>query len=55
MGQQLRFIASKGLGFEKENRVLVTVRGADVIEREELIATELEKNPRVLGSPRPRE
>ncbi|HZF29495.1 MAG TPA: FtsX-like permease family protein [Gammaproteobacteria bacterium] len=49
MGQQLRFIASKGLGFEKENRVLVTVRGADVIEREELIATELEKNPRVLG------
>ncbi|HEX5045818.1 MAG TPA: FtsX-like permease family protein [Gammaproteobacteria bacterium] len=49
MGQQLRFVASKGLGFEKENRVLFTMRGADLIEREELIATELEKNPGVQG------
>jgi putative ABC transport system permease protein len=49
MGQQLRFIEAKGLGFEKENRVLLTLRGADLIEREELIATELEKNPGVLG------
>jgi putative ABC transport system permease protein len=49
MGQQMRFIASKGLGFDKENRVLLTLRGADLVEREELIATELEKHPGVLG------
>jgi putative ABC transport system permease protein len=49
MGQQMRFIASQGLGFDKENRVLLTLRGADVIEREDLIAAELEKHPGVLG------
>ena len=49
MSQQMRFIASKGLGFDKENRLLLTLRGADLIEREDLIATELEKHPGVLG------
>ena len=49
MGQQMRYIASKGLGFEKENRVLVTLRDRDVVERETTIATELEKHPGVLG------
>ena len=49
MGQQMRFIASKGLGFDKQNRVLVTLRGRDLVEREALIATEIEKHPGVLG------
>jgi len=49
MGQQMRFIANKGLGFDKENRVLVTLRGRDLVEREALIAAELEKQPGVLG------
>jgi putative ABC transport system permease protein len=49
MGQQMRFIASKGLGFDKENRVLLTLRGRDLVEREGLIATELEKHPGVVG------
>lgn len=49
MGQQMRFIASKGLGFDKENRVLVTLRGREVVAREAVIATELAKHPGVLG------
>ena len=34
MGQQMRYIANKGLGFDKENRVLLTLRGRDLVERE---------------------
>ena len=49
MGQQMRFIAGKGLGFDKENRVLITLRGRELVEREALIATELTKHPGVLG------
>jgi putative ABC transport system permease protein len=49
MAAQMRFIADKGLGFDKENRVMVTLRGVDLIEREELIATELGKHPGILG------
>jgi putative ABC transport system permease protein len=49
MGQQMRFIANKGLGFDKENRVLLTLRDRSLVERESLIANELEKNPGVLG------
>jgi putative ABC transport system permease protein len=50
MGQQMRFIADKGLGFDKENRLLVTLRGTDLIERENTVAVELEKLPGVLGA-----
>jgi putative ABC transport system permease protein len=50
MGQQMRFIANKGLGFDKDNRLLVTLRGVDLIERENTIATEIEKLPGVLGA-----
>ncbi|HEV7607970.1 MAG TPA: FtsX-like permease family protein [Steroidobacteraceae bacterium] len=49
MGQQMRFIASKGLGFDKENRVLLTLRGRELVERESFIANELKKHPGVLG------
>ncbi len=49
MGQQMRFIAGKGLGFDKENRVLLTLRDRDLVQREKLIAAELEKQPGVLG------
>jgi putative ABC transport system permease protein len=49
MGQQMHFIASKGLGFDKENRVLLTLRKPDLVEREAFVATELEKHPGVLG------
>ena len=49
MGQQMRFIANQGLGFDKENRVLLTLRDRSLVERESLIASELEKRPGVLG------
>ena len=49
MGQQMRYIASKGLGFEKENRVLVTLRGRELVERESVVAAELEKHKGVVG------
>jgi putative ABC transport system permease protein len=49
MGQQMHFIANKGLGFGKENRVLLTLRGPGLVEREGLIAIELKKHPGVLG------
>jgi putative ABC transport system permease protein len=49
MGQQMHYIANKGLGFDKQNRVLITLRDRHLVEREAMIATELEKNPGVLG------
>lgn len=49
MGQQMHFIANKGLGFDKENRVLFTLRGRELIERDRLIAVELQKIPGVVG------
>jgi putative ABC transport system permease protein len=49
MGQQMHFIANKGLGFDKENRVVLALRGRELVERESLIANELKKHPGVLG------
>jgi putative ABC transport system permease protein len=49
MARQMSYVASMSLGFEKENRVIVTMRGADVVERSEAIRTELLKDPNVLG------
>ncbi|HJR69860.1 MAG TPA: FtsX-like permease family protein, partial [Gammaproteobacteria bacterium] len=46
---QMRYIADRALGFDAENRILVPLRGADLIERHQLIATELEKHAGVLG------
>src|SRR5690606_20703153 len=33
MAAQMRYIASMSLGFERENRLIVTLRGLDVVER----------------------
>lgn len=49
MGQQMRFIANQELGFDKENRVLITLRGRELVEREATIAAELEKHPGIRG------
>ena len=49
MGIQMRYIANKSLGFDKENRVLITLRGADLIEKIDVIKTELMKNSKILG------
>lgn len=49
MGQQMRYIANKELGFDKGNRVLVTLRDGSLVERESLISTELQKLKGVIG------
>ena len=47
---QMQFVASKPLGFEKENKMLVPLRGADVIESFTALNNELTSNPNVLGA-----
>ena len=49
MTAQMQYIADQALGFDAENRIIVPLRGADLIERFELIAAELEKHSGVLG------
>jgi putative ABC transport system permease protein len=49
MTAQMRYIAGQALGFASENRVIVPLRGADLIERHAAIATELERHAGVLG------
>ena len=49
MQAQMRYIASKPLGFQKENRLVVTLRGADTIEKIPTIRTELGRNAYILG------
>jgi putative ABC transport system permease protein len=49
MGQQMHFIANKGLGFDKENRLLLTLRGRELVQREKLIAAEVRKVPGVVA------
>jgi putative ABC transport system permease protein len=50
MAAQMHYIASKSLGFQKENQVVVTLRGASTIEKVSTIRTELAKNAHILGS-----
>ena len=49
MAAQMRYISDKELGFSKENRVLITIRGVDLIEKIPVMKTELLKNSNVLG------
>jgi putative ABC transport system permease protein len=49
MSAQMRYISSMSLGFARENRVNVTLRGADTILSGDAIRTELVTNPNVLG------
>jgi len=49
MAAQMHYVATKSLGFEKENRLVVTLRGADTIEKFPAIRSELSKNAHVLG------
>jgi putative ABC transport system permease protein len=49
MTAQMRYIAHKALGFDAENRIVVPLRGVDLIEQQRSIATQLEHSPGVLG------
>jgi putative ABC transport system permease protein len=49
MTAQMRYVAGKALGFDAENRIVVPLRGAMLIEQQQVIAAELKKHPGVLG------
>jgi putative ABC transport system permease protein len=49
MGQQLKFVANKPIGYKPENKILVRMTGVDTIEKFTLIKAELEKDSSVLG------
>ncbi len=50
MGAQMRYVANKSLGFEKEHRLIVTMRGAPTIDKAATIKSELLKDSHILGS-----
>jgi putative ABC transport system permease protein len=49
MGAQMRYVSNKSLGYEKENRLIVNIRGGATIEKMDTIRKELEQNKNVLG------
>jgi putative ABC transport system permease protein len=49
MASQMRYMSSLSLGFEKENRLTVQLRGTDTITSSDAIKTEILRNPNVLG------
>jgi putative ABC transport system permease protein len=48
MMQQMRYVHTKPLGFERQNRVIVTVRRYDIVKQMAAIRAELRKQPGVL-------
>jgi len=49
MALQIRYVSKKPLGFEKENRVIITLHGEDLIKQFPALKTELLKNSSILG------
>jgi len=49
MALQMNYVSGKPLGFEKDNRVIINLRSADVIAKYPVIKTELLKNSHILG------
>ena len=49
MALQMRYVAGKQLGFDKEHRLIITLRGVDLIAKIPVMRAELEKNSRILG------
>jgi len=49
MALQMRYVSDKPLGFIKKDRVIVTLQGADLIEKLPTIKKELLKNSSILG------
>jgi putative ABC transport system permease protein len=49
MAAQMRYVADKSLGFAKENRVTITLRGVDLIKKIPTIKNELLKNNHILA------
>lgn len=49
MAAQIRYLSERDLGFDEENRVIVTLRGVDLLERAPALIEELKSDSRVLG------
>jgi len=50
MAAQMRFIENRSLGFDAENRVMITLRGVDVVEMAPTIINDLLTDSRILGA-----
>ncbi len=49
MALQMRYVSQKPLGFDKQNRIIVTLTGKDVVLKYQQLKTELLKNSHVQG------
>ncbi|MCC6201855.1 MAG: ABC transporter permease [Gammaproteobacteria bacterium] len=49
MAAQLKYVSAKALGFDKNQRIVITLHGQDVIDQAPVIGNELKRNPHVLG------
>ena len=49
MAMQMRYISRKDLGFDKQNKVIVQLRGLDLIEKYPVIKNDLLKDSRIKG------
>jgi putative ABC transport system permease protein len=49
MALQMRYISHKPLGFDKQNRIIVTLTGKDVVLKYQQLKAELLKNSHILG------
>jgi len=49
MQQQMNYVASKPLGFDRENRMVIMLQSGDTLENIQIIKNELLKDSRVLG------
>ena len=47
MGAQMRYVATKPLGFEREHRLILTLRGASTIEKWQTLRTEMMKDSHI--------
>lgn len=50
MAAQMRYIENKALGFEPENRLMISIRGVDLIEQLPAIINDLKADSRILGA-----
>ncbi len=49
MAMQMRYVSQKPLGFEKHNRVIILLRGMDLIEKYPVLKNELLKDSHITG------
>ena len=49
MAMQMRYVSRKPLGFEQHNRVIVQLRGLDLIEKYQVLKNDLMKDSRITG------